>query len=78
METHYNNIIYNNKKIEVLQYTSESNTQFNKRLLFIKKMEQENISSKEAIRLSKIWYCIYYKKCEYDYDNILIKSNLNI
>jgi hypothetical protein len=66
METQYHNINFNNKTVKVCQYFSESNTQFKKRLEYIHKLEKKNIDFKEAIRLSKIWYCITYKQCKYD------------
>ena len=56
------------------KFISESDYEFQNRLLFIKKLENNNIDIKEAIRLSKIWYCIKYKKCKYPneiYTNIM-------
>ena len=51
--------------MDIIKFVEESNLQFYNRLLFIKKLEDNNINKKEAIRLSKIWYCIKYKKCKY-------------
>ncbi len=65
METNYTEIIYLNKKEQLLQYLSESNNQFEQRLEYIKKLEKSNIDWKEANRLSKVWYCIQFKKCKY-------------
>jgi len=63
-----NNIIslnYLGQNVNILKFISESNSQFNKRLEFIKKMENEKVIWKEAHRLSKIWYCNKFKKCKY-------------
>ena len=65
METNYRNINYLNKEVSILQYLSESNSQFNERLEYIKLLEIASVKWKEAVRLSKIWYCIKYKKCRY-------------
>ena len=65
MENNYIIIKYLNDNIKILQYISESNNQFNNRLIYIKKLENNNLNYKEAIRISKIWYSIKYKKCKY-------------
>ena len=65
MENNYKEIMYMNKAINILQYLSESNNDFNKRVEFIKKLEDKGIDWKEAIKLSKLWYCITIKKCKY-------------
>jgi hypothetical protein len=65
MENNYKEIIYMNKPINILQYLSESNGDFNKRVVFIKKLEDKGIDWKEAIKLSKLWYCITIKKCKF-------------
>jgi len=65
METNYIEINYNGQKTRILKYLSESNTQFDKRIEFIKKLENQQVNYKEAIRLSKIWYCIKYRQCKY-------------
>ncbi len=65
METNYIEISYQNKPVKILQYLSESNSQFNAKLDYIKKLEKSNLDWKEANRLSKIWSCIKYKKCRY-------------
>ena len=64
--------------MDIIKFVEESNLQFYNRLLFIKKLEDNNINKKEAIRLSKIWYCIKYKKCKYPleiYNNIMLFDN---
>lgn len=65
METNYKDINYLNNDIKILQLLSESDTQFNKRLEYIRKLEKANIVWEEANRLSTIWYYIKYKKCKY-------------
>ena len=65
MENNYVEINYKNKPVQVLRYLSESNSQFNAKLDYIKKIETKDIEWKEANRLSKIWYCIKFKHCKY-------------
>lgn len=65
METNYINIKYMEEDVKCLQYLSESNNMFNKRLEYIKKLETAKVHWKEAQRLSKIWYCIKFKNCKY-------------
>jgi hypothetical protein len=65
MENNYKEIMFMNKLIKILQYLSESNSDFNKRIEFIKNLENKNIDWKEAIKLSRLWYCITIKKCKY-------------
>ena len=65
MENNYKEVIYMNKTIKLLQYLSESNNDFNKRVEFIKTLENKDIDWKEAIKLSRLWYCITIKKCKY-------------
>ena len=65
MESNKVKITYLGQDIDIIQYISESNNQFNARLEYIKKLETKNINWKESIRLSKIWYCIKYKSCRY-------------
>ena len=65
MEHNTHKIKYLNTNVEIIQFLSESNNQFNKRLDFIKKLEKEFVDWKEAYRLSKIWYCIKFKHCKY-------------
>ena len=68
METNYKQITYLGNMEQILQYLSESNIQFEKRLEYIKKLENAKIVWKEACRLSKIWYCIKFKSCKYTPD----------
>ena len=66
MENTYITISYKNKKINILKFISESNTAFDKRLAFIKKLEKFNVHINEIENLSIIWYYIKYKNCKYD------------
>ena len=65
MEHNYIEIEYLGNKVLVLQYLSESNYIFNKRLEYIRKLEERNIIWKEANTLSNLWYFIKFKKCKY-------------
>ena len=75
METQYKTISYLGKTVNIIHYLSESEEQFNNKLEFIKKSEQQNISWKEANKLSKIWYNIKYKNCKYSHE-LFNKVNL--
>ena len=66
MENNIKEIQYNGETFEILQYLSETNSQFNERIKYIQSYEKKNISFKEAVRLSKIWYCYKFKKCKYN------------
>ena len=65
METQYHIIKYLTKDEKIVQFLSESDEYFNKRLDFIKILEKENINWKDAVKLSKIYMNIKYKKCKY-------------
>ena len=65
METNNTCINYLNIEVNILQYLSESDTQFAQRLEYIKLLEKANVNWKEAHSLSKIWYCIKFKNCKY-------------
>jgi hypothetical protein len=81
METNYIKINYMGEPFHVIQYLSESNEQFEKKLEFIKKLEKKKINCKEANRLSKIWYCIKYRNCKYTpdvYYNIMSYDKINL
>ena len=45
---------------------SESNNEYNNRIKYIEKLLANNIKLKEAIRMSKVWYFIKYKNCQYN------------
>jgi hypothetical protein len=72
MESNYREIMYNNTKQKILQYLSESDTQFNKRLDYIKSLESTKINFSEVIRLSNIWMNITMKKCKYNKETYLL------
>jgi hypothetical protein len=65
MESNYKSISYLTKKENLIQYLSESNLQFNQRIQYIRLLEKANVNWKEALRLSKVWYCIKFKNCKY-------------
>lgn len=66
MENIFKELSYRGKQEKIIQFISESNKVFDKRVEFIRKMETKNIDWKEASRLSRIWYCINYKNCRYN------------
>ena len=68
METQYTEISYLNETVEIIQFLSESNEQFVKRLEFIKKLENNKISWNDTLVLSKIYYNYIFKKCRYSPD----------
>jgi len=58
------NIEFNTNKCVLHQFDSESNSIFKQRIKFI----QENLTKmkwKEAVKMSKIWSNIKFKKCRY-------------
>ncbi len=65
MESNYKSISYLTKKENLIQYLLESNLQFNQRIQYIRLLEKANVNWKEALRLSKVWYCIKFKNCKY-------------
>jgi hypothetical protein len=65
MENNYVEINYKNKPVQILRYLSESNSQFNAKIDYIKKIETKDVEWKEANRLSKIWHCIKFRNCKY-------------
>ena len=66
MENNYKQIDYNGQTMKILQYLSESDSQFTERLEYIKKLEKKKMDYKKAIQLSKLWMCVKFKKCKYD------------
>jgi len=81
METNYIEINYMGQSVNVLQYLSESTNQFEKKLDFIKKMENKEVNWKDANRLSKIWYCIKYRSCRYSpevYHNVMSYDKIKL
>jgi hypothetical protein len=65
MENNYKEITYLGSNEKVMMYLSESKSQFQQKIEYIKKLEKASINWKEANRLSKIWYCIKFKNCRY-------------
>jgi hypothetical protein len=61
-------IYYNNKEEQLIKYNCESLQRFNKRLEFIKILEDNNVSWKNANKLSKCWFNITYNNCKYPKD----------
>ncbi len=65
MESQIHQIKYLDKNIEITQYLCESDDQFLSRIELIKKLEEKKIDYKQALKLSKIYYNIKFKKCKY-------------
>jgi len=59
-------ITYKGKKVIIYRDISESISRFNKRLQFIKILEEDDITWKESLKLSKIWYYITFCKIKYN------------
>tara|TARA_B110000977_G_scaffold196150_1_gene275941 strand:- start:113 stop:346 length:234 start_codon:yes stop_codon:yes gene_type:complete len=57
---------YNNSKIKISHFDSESNNILNKKLEFIKKMEKEGVEKHLVNKYSKLWVNITFKHCFYD------------
>ena len=76
-ENNYVYITYNNKKLKILKYMSESCEQFDSRLKFIKLLEKNNIIYKNVELLSLYWYNINKYGCIYDTKTTNFINNLN-
>ena len=61
-------IVYLNNSEKIIRFVSESNNVFNQRLNLLSLMEKDNISWKEAHKLSKIWYNIKFNGAKYNSD----------
>jgi len=59
-------IKYKEETVVIYRYTSESISRFNKRIQFIKILEDDGIIWKETQKLSKIWYYIIFCKVKYN------------
>ena len=59
-------IKYLNKTETIIKFYSESESIFNERINFIKKVEKKKIKFKEALKYSKIWSNIKFKECKYN------------
>lgn len=65
MELQIHQIKYLDKDMKITQYLCESDEQFTLRIELIKKLEEKKIDYKQALKLSKIYYNIKFKKCKY-------------
>lgn len=65
MESQTHKIKYLKGEYDIVQYLCESDEQFEKRLKFIKKLEEDNIQWKDALKYSKIYYNSNFKNCKY-------------
>lgn len=61
-------IVYLNKSVKMTKFIPESDKTFNKRNELIRLMEKDNLSWKEAQKLSKIWYNIKLNNAKYNLD----------
>lgn len=65
MDTNIRMVNYCNNNYIITKIISESENEYNSRINYIHKIEKYNLPFKEALRLSKIWYSIIYKHCNY-------------
>jgi hypothetical protein len=65
MESQIHQIKYLDKDMKITQYFCESDEQFTLRIELIKKLEEKKIDYKQALKLSKIYYNVKFKKCKY-------------
>jgi len=65
METQIENITYLDKKETIIKFFSESDEIFNARIELLQKLEKEKVTFKDALKLTKIYIYIKYKKCKY-------------
>lgn len=59
-------IEYNNNKIKISHFDSESQNVLNQKLQFIKKMEEQGIDKHLVNKYAKLWVNIKFKNCFYD------------
>tara|TARA_B100000768_G_C11281643_1_gene378977 strand:+ start:1898 stop:2131 length:234 start_codon:yes stop_codon:yes gene_type:complete len=59
-------IEYNNSKIKIAHFDSESKNILNQKLDFIKKMEKHGVDKQLVNKYSKLWVNITFKNCFYD------------
>lgn len=62
------NIIYLNQSVLITKFNSESKKRFEEKINFIRLLENDNLSWKDANKLSKIWVNIRYFKMKYHQD----------
>jgi len=65
METQKTKIKYLGIDEDITQFFSESDEIFTDRIEVLKKMEDEKIPWKDALKLSKVYINAKYKKCKY-------------
>jgi len=65
METQIENITYLDKNESIVKFFSESDEIFNDRIELLTKLEIDKISYKDALKLTKIYINVKYKKCKY-------------
>ena len=68
---------YNNKKIILSTFDSESENIKQNKIKFIKKMEKKQINANLVNKYSKIWVNIKYKKCVYNKDIFNFIKNID-
>jgi hypothetical protein len=56
---------YLGNDIEITIFESDSDTIIEKKLEFIKKLEENNINPNLVNKYTKLWYYIKYKHCKY-------------
>jgi hypothetical protein len=61
-------IVYLDKSEKMTKFITESESIFNERVELIRLMEKDEISWKEAHKLSKIWYNIKLNNAKYNID----------
>lgn len=66
METQIETINYLTNNESITKYFSESDEIFNDRIELLKKLELEKIPYKDALKLTKIYINVKYKKCKYN------------
>jgi len=65
METQIENITYLDKNESIVKFFSESDEIFNDRIELLTKLEKEKVPYKDALKLTKIYINVKYKKCKY-------------
>jgi hypothetical protein len=58
-------VTYLDTTIDITIFESDSDTIINKKLEFIKKLEENNIHPNLVNKYTKLWYYIKYKHCKY-------------
>jgi hypothetical protein len=66
MESQIETITYLNNNESIIKFLSESDEIFNDRIELLKKLEKEKIPYKDALKLTKIYINVKYKKCKYN------------